>query len=264
MVLGYSTYGHLETDAHLLYNGGMDKTPGKHKPITEEMMQDLQSMGDKEFCQKWNTSRQYPIRARKRLGISSFNNQHALISHKIEEGQEYKWCGCGHWELVENFGRHSSRYDGLRGNCKLHTNKFRVGSYDRNDGAKKAREYVKTEKGRASKSATMRKVWLKRRGNYVKFDLEDELRIYELCGNSCAYCKTPVSFEELEFDHFISIGNGGKTEPSNMLPSCWKCNRGKGGKFDKDPYQWLIERFGQYYGEQIHHECVDILSQLGE
>lgn len=242
----------------------MDKIPGKHKPITEEMINDLKSMGDQDFMAKWNTSRQYPIRARKRLGISSFKNQYDLIPHKIENGKEYKWCGCGHWDVIENFGKHTSRYDGLRGNCKLHTNKFRVGSYDRNDGARKAREWTATEKGRESKRATMRKVWAKRRGCYVKFDLKDEQKVYNLCNQSCAYCKIPVGFDELEFDHFIPVKKGGMTEPTNMLPSCPTCNRGKGGKRDKDPYQWLVERFGQVFGEQIYAECVDILAQLGE
>lgn len=240
----------------------MNKIIGKHKPLTDEMLQDLQSMGDKEFAQKWDTSRQYPIRARKRLGIQSFNNQHNLVSHKIENGKEYKWCGCGHWDLIENFGKHSSRYDGLRGNCKLHTNKFRVGSYDRNDGARKAREWVSTEKGKASRRSTMRRVWAKRRGGYVKFELEDEQRIYDIFNQSCAYCKTPIGFDELEFDHFVPVKKGGKTEPSNMLPSCPACNRGKGGKRDKDPYQWLIERFGEYYGEQIYQDCVSVLQSL--
>lgn len=242
----------------------MDKIPGKHKPITEEMIQDLQSMGDKDFAQKWNTSRQYPIRARKRLGISSFNNQHALIPHKIENGKEYKWCGCGHWDVIENFGKHASRYDGLRGNCKFHTNEFRRDGYDRTDGAAVARRWIATEKGKASRSATMRRMWMKRKSYYVKFEIEDEERVYQMCGSCCMYCKTPAKLEELEFDHFIPINRGGKTESSNMIPACKKCNRGRGGKFDKDPYQWLMERFGAYYGEQIYAECVDILAQLGE
>jgi len=83
-----------------------------------------------------------------------------------------------------------------------------------------------------------------------------------MCGGGCAYCKTQATLNELEFDHFIPINSGGKTEPSNMLPACKKCNRGRGGKFDKDPYQWLMKRFGAYYGEQIYIQCVDILSQL--
>jgi 5-methylcytosine-specific restriction endonuclease McrA len=240
----------------------MNKIPGKHKPITEEMIEDLQSMGDQEFMSKWNVSRQYPIRARKRLGLKSFNNQHGTYPHEFKDGKEYKWCGCGHWEDVNNFGKHTSRYDGLRGNCKYHTNKFRTESYDRNDGAKTMREWLKTEKGKKSRSETMRRMWMKRRSYYVKFETDDEERIYALCNKSCAYCKTPAELSELEFDHFIPINSGGKTEVSNMLPACKNCNRGRGGKFDKDPYQWLVERFGQKYGSEIYVDCANLLECL--
>jgi 5-methylcytosine-specific restriction endonuclease McrA len=233
-----------------------------HKPLTDEMIQDLSRMCDQDFMAKWNTSRQYPIRARKRLEIKSFINQHGTVEHKFEDGKEYKWCQQEHWELVENFGKHSNRWDGLRGWCKSCERKKGMEYYDKNDGAKRARDWFHTEKGKKSKSSTMRKVWAKRRGNYIKFDLEDEEKIYELCNKSCAYCKTPVEFDELEFDHFIPIQLGGMTEPSNMLPSCPSCNRGRGGKFDKHPVDWLVQKFGQHFGELIYKDCLDILSKV--
>lgn len=223
------------------------------------MIDDLSKMGDQEFMAKWDTSRQYPIRARKKLGIRSFNNQHGTKEHKIEGDIEYKWCQQGHWERIENFGKHTSRYDGLRGWCKSCSHKKDAEGYDRN-GAERQRNWLKTEKGRKSKSATMRRVWLKRRGNYVKFDLEDEERIYSLCDYSCAYCRTPILFDELEFDHFIPIVLGGKTEPSNMLPSCQKCNRGRGGKFEHEPKIWLVTKFGPVIGLEIYDKCVNLLS----
>lgn len=240
----------------------MNKLPGKRTPLTDEMIADLSLMGDMEFSDKWNVSRQYPIRTRKRLGIKSFNNQHGTVEHKFEDEQEYKWCQQGHWELISNFGKNATRWDGLRGWCKSCEREKSQEYYDKNDGAKRARDWVKTEKGRKSKSSTMRKVWAKRRGSYVKFDLDDEEKIYKLCNECCAYCKSYVSFDELEFDHFIPVKRGGMTEPKNMLPSCSQCNRGRGGKFNKDPYQWLMQKFGAYYGEQIYLECVKILDKL--
>jgi len=238
------------------------KASGKRNPITEEMILDLSQMGDPEFMEKWDVSRQYPIRARKRLGIKSFNNQHGTVEHKFENGLEYKWCQKEHWELVSNFGKNKTRWDGLRGWCKNCERENRMEMYDKNDGAARARKWLRTENGKKSKSATMRKVWAKRRGNYIKFDLEDEEKIYKLCNECCAYCRSYVSFDELEFDHFIPIELGGMTEPKNMLPSCKTCNRGRGGKFNKDPYQWLMQKFGAYYGEQIYTECCSILEML--
>ena len=227
------------------------------------MIDDLSKMCDQDFMAKWDTSRQYPIRARKRLGIKSFTNQHGTVEHKFENRIEYKFCQHKeHWEPISNFGKNRSRWDGLRGWCKACENEKNHKYYDENNGAKKRRDWIKTESGRKSRRATMRKVWMKRRAYYVKFDLSDEERIYRACKKSCAYCKTPVDFDELEFDHFIPVQMGGKTEPKNMLPSCSSCNRGRGGKFHKEPRVWLVKKFGQRFGEMIYQDCILILENL--
>lgn len=241
------------------------KIHGKHKPITQEMIDDLSKMCDQDFMEKWDTSRQYPIRARKRLGIKSFTNQHGTVEHRVENGVEYKYCQYKeHWEPISNFGRNKSRWDGLRGWCKNCEHEKSQVYYDKNNGAKRQRDYLKTESGKESRRAVMRKVWMKRRAYYVKFELSDEKRIYKICKKACAYCKTPVGFDELEFDHFIPIQMGGKTEPKNMLPACSNCNRGRGGKFDKEPHTWLTKKFGQHFGEMIYKDCVSMLESLGE
>ena len=221
----------------------MEKISGKHKHLTDEMIQDLSQMGDQDFMRKWNVSNQYPIRARKRLGIKSFTNQHGTREHKFENGKEYKWCSSGHWELVENFYTHSSRWDRLRSACMTHE-----------------KAYPSNNKGR--------KPWHTRIHNsirrlaFVSWTEEDELKIYNLCHQSCAYCQTPLLLEDVEFDHFIPVKLDGKTEPSNMLPSCSNCNRGRCGKFNKDPYEWLTQRFGAFHGEQIYIECRSVLENL--
>lgn len=232
--------------------------PNKRVP-SQEMLDDLSKMGDKEFVAKWNVSRVVPIKLRKRYGIQPFNKQHGTIEHKIVDEVEYKYCQKGHWELLENFGINKTRWDGLRGWCKSCESENRKYFYDKNDGAKKIRDWIKTENGRNSRSATMRKVYEKRRGCYVKFDLRDEKNAYDACGGRCAYCKTPVEFSVVEFDHFIPVKLGGKTEISNMLPACKTCNR---SKRDKMPEVWILKKFGQVLGEQIYIECVSILEKL--
>lgn len=230
---------------------------------SQEMLDDFTKMGDKEMGEKWGVSIALLVRLRKRHGIKSFQNQHGTVEHRFDSGTECKYCQhCENWKPISNFGVNRTRWDGLRGWCKSCEREKNSQYYQDNDGAKRTRDYIHTEKGKKSRSATMRKVWAKRRGNYIKFELLDEEKIYALCSNSCAYCKTPVSFDELEFDHFIPIKLGGMTEPKNMLPSCSNCNRGRGGKFDKDPQVWLLQRFGATIGQEIYDGCVNILENL--
>lgn len=217
------------------------KINGKHKPLTDEMLADLSLMGDKEFAKKWDTSRQYPIRNRKRLGIKSFTPQHDLKPHKIENGQEYKWCGSGHWELIENFGVHTSRYDGLRGHCKIHSNE--------SSRRAKRKEYS-TPEGKAK----IRFNNNRRKTSLILWEYQDEKRAMQLYEKRCGYCKTPVNYKTVEFDHILPVSKGGTTIPENMIPSCIECNRGVNGKKAKDVISWLRHKFGVDLGNYIYEE----------
>lgn len=55
----------------------------------------------------------------------------------------------------------------------------------------------------------------------------------------CACCGGP--FEEIE--HIVPICRGGEHSIANLVPSCIECNRGVGGKGQRDPWEWLAERF---------------------
>ena len=248
-------------DALLCYTFSMSK----HKPITTEMITDLSLMGDKEFAKKWGTSRQYPIRNRKRLGISAYNLQHNTNPHKFENGKEYKYCpnGDGHWEDVELFNKSTTRYDGLCGICRRHSLEASRRYYIKNDGAKRAREWAKTESGKKSRRRTWRITKALKDNAYVMWLPEHEERAYDLFGGSCAYCGIKVPFLKIEFDHFVPIKSGGKTEPSNMLPCCKKCNHGVGGKFTKDAWEWLLTKFGVERAQYIFSDCEEKLQELG-
>jgi len=50
----------------------------------------------------------------------------------------------------------------------------------------------------------------------------------------------------IEIEHFIPLSKGGKNDSSNKYPCCMKCNRGIGGKFDKDVLKWAITKFGYF------------------
>lgn len=232
--------------------------PNKFVP-SQEMIDDYSKMGDLDLSKKYGVSRTLVIKTRKRYNLPRFNNQHGTKEHQLKDGIEYKWCQQGHWEAVQNFGKHTSRYDGLRGWCKSCEREKNSEYYDKNDGAATMRRWLQTEMGRNSRSATMRKVYEKRRGCYVKFDLQDEKNAYDACGGKCAYCQIIVDFSVVEFDHFIPVKLGGKTEVSNMLPACKTCNR---SKRDKMPQEWIVKKFGVVIGEQIYLECVSILENL--
>lgn len=44
-------------------------------------------------------------------------------------------------------------------------------------------------------------------------------------------------------DHVIALNNYGPDDMSNMLPMCWRCNRGPGGKFDISLETWLSSKY---------------------
>lgn len=226
--------------------------------FTDEMIKDLSLMGDVDFSEKWRINRITIIRRRKELGIRSFNNQHGtkehiwLASSTDPKGyKEHKWCQKGHWEPVENFGVHSSRWDGLRGFCKTHEQYIAHISYDKN-GVDRAKTWRKTDNGKLSLRNTWRKERSKKKEAFIKWDKEDEQYAYNLFDHRCAYCGKPLEFSTLEFDHFIPLALGGKTSPRNMVPCCKSCNHGKGGKFKQEPYAWLIQKYGETIGDSLY------------
>ncbi len=49
-------------------------------------------------------------------------------------------------------------------------------------------------------------------------------------GHNCQYCHEAFERKELTIDHVIPKSKGGKTEWSNVVTSCKKCNLAKGSK----------------------------------
>lgn len=248
------------TDALLCYTVGMTN----HKLLTPEMLEDLSKMGDKDFAKKWGTSRHYPIRVRKTLGLKAFTNKHNKIDHKFIEDIEHKYCpnGGGHWVPIDGFTKCRTRYDGLAGICRDHLLESKKVSYLKNDGAKKARDWRKTPSGRNSLRTTWRKQKAKKDDAFVAWTPEHEINAYDLFDRSCGYCGIKVDFLKMEFDHFIPIVSGGKTEPGNMVPCCVKCNRGGGGKLSKGAWEWLQSKFGLERAGYIYNYCREKLHHL--
>lgn len=213
--------------------------------LTDELKNDLFSMGDVDISRKWGIHRKTLVAIRKREGIKSFNNQHGTKEHKFENGIEYKWCQKGHWEPLDNFHVSRARWDGHKGWCKQHCNESNKRNYYERGGKVTSDKWKKSEKGREYLRRTWRKEKAKDDNAYVFWDKACEERAYAEFDKKCAYCGVGLEFIKLEFDHFIPVSIGGKTEPKNMLPCCRECNHGTGGKFDRDAMEWMTEKFGE-------------------
>ena len=64
----------------------------------------------------------------------------------------------------------------------------------------------------------------------VKTSLPQKLRfeVFKRDKHTCQYCGRSPPAVILEVDHIIPISSGGTDELSNLITSCFDCNRGKG------------------------------------
>lgn len=215
-------------------------SPNRFEP-SQEMLNDYSKMGDMDLANKYGVSRYLIVKLRKRHNLPSFNNQHGTRPHEFRDGKEYKWCGSGHWELIENFGNHASRYDGLRGHCKEHANESANRSH---------RKINKTPIGKSK----IRQNNNRRKIGYILWEHQDEIRAMRIYKNRCGYCGAKITFRTVEYDHIVPISKEGKTVPENMIPSCVTCNRGVGGKKAQDVLSWLYKKFGDSIGGCIYDD----------
>jgi 5-methylcytosine-specific restriction endonuclease McrA len=73
----------------------------------------------------------------------------------------------------------------------------------------------------------------------VKFS---RLNIYARDGFRCQYCGKKFESRDLSFDHVIPKRFGGKTEWTNIVTACCRCNRRKGGRVLKDAGLKLLKK----------------------
>ena len=52
--------------------------------------------------------------------------------------------------------------------------------------------------------------------------------VYEKYHGRCAYCGSPITYQEMQVDHIVALANGGTNDLSNLNPSCPLCNTFKG------------------------------------
>jgi 5-methylcytosine-specific restriction endonuclease McrA len=66
--------------------------------------------------------------------------------------------------------------------------------------------------------------------------------IYARDKYACQYCGKKFPSEELSYDHVIPKSRGGKTEWTNIVTCCVRCNRRKGGRTPKEAHMKLIRK----------------------
>ena len=298
----------------------------KKRIFTQEMIDDLYKMGDREYCKKWDITNPTIKKYRRANSIKSFIMQDGTIPHKFIDGVECKWCYVGHWEPITNFyncksnydgivrcckshckentkrlkdnkrgpnwkrkpnwiehkfdkgvelklcstGKHwetidkfgkcPSRHDGLRSVCKLHEKKSAKIYHSSEHGKEVVKAWKQTPTAKECNRRTWRKQKETKDNAMVSWDKKDEHFAYDLFNHQCAYCGFQIELLTLEFDHFVPIKLGGKTEPGNMVPCCYVCNHGSGGKFAKDALEWLTEKFGERIALLIYKDVKKKLS----
>ena len=205
------------------------------------------------------------VRFRKKNSIKSFLPQHGT-KRKIIDGVEHKWCprGNGHWESLMGFKTVPTRAGGFAGICQEHLREDARGRYHNSGGLEQARRWRKTENGKSCLRNTWRKEKAKKDNAYVRWNQEDENRVYAIFEGRCAYCGVQIEFLKVEFDHVVPITSGGKTEPSNMVSCCKKCNHGVGGKFNRDAIEWLTCRFGEERATWIYNNIQNKIGIITE
>lgn len=67
--------------------------------------------------------------------------------------------------------------------------------------------------------------------------MQDRAMVYKFYGKKCLSCKKYK--KRMCLDHVIPLFVGGRHDPDNLQPMCWKCNKKKGIKIaDYRPYPY--------------------------
>jgi len=73
----------------------------------------------------------------------------------------------------------------------------------------------------------LRYITIKRHFNLVPFS---RANIYARDNHTCQYCGLTFPPDKLTFDHMIPVRYGGRKDWENIVTSCVRCNRRKGGR----------------------------------
>jgi 5-methylcytosine-specific restriction endonuclease McrA len=81
--------------------------------------------------------------------------------------------------------------------------------------------------------------FVRHRNKEVKFS---RLNIYARDEFRCQYCGKHFESRDLTFDHVVPRRQGGRTEWTNIVTACYRCNRKKGGRTLKQSGLQLLKK----------------------
>lgn len=140
--------------------------------------------------------------------------------------QTHKRCSdCKQMLPRTDYPQNKTTSDGLHPQCReCHT--------------RRAREWRLTnpDRYREHQRTTQRRRRARKRQNGTAPYREED--IFAASDYLCVYCGAPAE----EIDHFIPIALGGADAPWNVVATCVACNRGPGGKFGRDPFEFFASR----------------------
>jgi 5-methylcytosine-specific restriction endonuclease McrA len=87
----------------------------------------------------------------------------------------------------------------------------------------------------------LRYIRIKRHFNLVPFS---RANIYARDHHRCQYCGRTLPPDELTFDHVVPVRHGGRKEWENIVTSCVRCNRRKGGRTPEEAGMAVISSPG--------------------
>ena len=130
--------------------------------------------------------------------------------------------------------------------------------YDRDKRRDELRAWRQANPDKAHAQLARRRA--RKRGLPATFTPDDWQRALDYFNGCCAICgRAPSFWHILAQEHWIPITDKRPDNPgtvaTNMIPMCHSMKDGEGGcnnsKSNKDPIEWLIEKFGKRKAKQI-------------
>jgi HNH endonuclease len=167
--------------------------------------------------------------------------------------KEKKCFKCNVVKPVEDFGKSSDRYDGLKGMCRECERKYMRDYYhgvhpeapERPvaqgprfktpvDPERLKEEIERQESARKVMRHNNRAARREAEGSFTFVEFRTKFKDVFDC--RCAYCNKELDFLNAEPDHVIPIIKDGTNDIDNIVPACNSCNSSKG---DLDVVYWL-------------------------
>ncbi|MFZ5351292.1 MAG: HNH endonuclease [Bacillota bacterium] len=77
-----------------------------------------------------------------------------------------------------------------------------------------------------------------------------KMHIFERDHGKCRFCQKELKPDKCTLDHYLPKSDGGPESSCNLVLSCKKCNRLKGGRTPEDYEKVIVELFKREVGDR--------------